>query len=195
MTEPVKAVQCVVAFDFTPAAEHALGRAVEVASRAPNHHLHVVAALDDHDRLSVLSAGEQPSYTSAERIHELVLRHVTAAFAGRPTAEDVHFFVHVRIGRAVAEILGVATEVGADLIFVGSHGKTGMQRLLLGSVSEHIVREAGCPVMVARAKTYKDVVLEPVMFYDHARTPHRSPHQYTYTNRQVITRPNEWPIS
>jgi len=50
-------------------------------------------------------------------------------------------------GRAVAE---VAKELNADLVIVGSHGRTGVKRLLLGSVAEKIVRLCECSVFVAR---------------------------------------------
>ena len=46
--------------------------------------------------------------------------------------------------------LPVAAEVGVDVIVVGSHGRTGVKRLFLGSVSEHVVRHAPCPVLVVR---------------------------------------------
>jgi nucleotide-binding universal stress UspA family protein len=185
MTEQQTPVQVVVAYDFSPSSEQALGRAVEVAARAPQHVLHIVSVLDPH---------EHATAEVADRVREELLAHATAAFAGRPTAAEVQFFVHARIGQPAAEILMLAREVGADLIFIGSHGKTGIERLLLGSVSERVVREAGCPVMVARPKTYPDVELLKIMRYEHERAPHREPHCYTYTNNQVLLRPNDWPI-
>ena len=39
-----------------------------------------------------------------------------------------------------------------DLVVVGSHGRTGLRRALLGSVAEKLVRHAGCPVLVARTR-------------------------------------------
>jgi nucleotide-binding universal stress UspA family protein len=188
-------VQVVVAYDFSPSAEQALARAIEVAARAPQHVLHIVAALEPHADAWVDVPLGASSYEVADQYHELIIERVSAAFAGRPTAADVQFFVHVRIGKPVSQILGLASEVGADLIFIGSHGRTGVERLVLGSVSERVVREAGCPVMVVRPKSYADVELLQVMPYEHARAPHREPHRYTYTNRQVIFRPADWPIS
>jgi nucleotide-binding universal stress UspA family protein len=176
-------VQVVVAYDFSPSSEQALARAIEVAARAPQHVLHIVTALD------------HVSYGDAEATQKLIIANVTKAFAGRPTAADVQFFVHARIGRPAEEILRLAGEVGADLIFIGSHGMTGVERMLLGSVSQHVVREAKCPVLVARPKTYADIDLMHVFRYDHHRKPYKEPHRYTYTNRQVLLRPDEWPIS
>jgi len=47
-------------------------------------------------------------------------------------------------------IAALAVETGADLIVVGSHGRTGLGRAVLGSVAEQVVRDAPCPVLVAR---------------------------------------------
>jgi universal stress protein A len=57
----------------------------------------------------------------------------------------------VRIGDARIEILRAAEEWNADLIILGSHGRTGVSRWLLGSVAEHVVRHAFCSVEVARS--------------------------------------------
>jgi universal stress protein A len=55
-----------------------------------------------------------------------------------------------RLGDARIEILRAAEEWPADLIILGSHGRTGVSRWLLGSVAEHVVRHARCSVEVAR---------------------------------------------
>ncbi len=47
-------------------------------------------------------------------------------------------------------VVRVAEELSVDAIVVASHGRTGLERLFLGSVSEHIVRHAHCPVLVVR---------------------------------------------
>jgi nucleotide-binding universal stress UspA family protein len=179
-------VQVVVAYDFSPSSEQALARAIEVAARAPQHVLHIVAAIDPHTW--------NATSETADRIHTSIRENVCRAFAGRETAAEVQFFVHARIGRPATEILALASDVGADLIFIGSHGRTGVERFVLGSVSEVVVREAKCPVLVARPKTYADVELLRVTRNDHERAPHREPHCYTYSNRQVLLRPADWPI-
>jgi len=179
--EPRHPIQVVVAYDFSPSSERALARAIEVAARAPQHVLHIVAAIDSHAH-------------AADAVQRSIIENVTKAFAGRETAAEIQFFVHARIGKPAEEILAVASDVGADLIFIGSHGKTGVERLVLGSVSERVVREAKCPVLVARPKTYADIDLLRVTRYEHERTRHREPHCYTYTDRQVVLRPDAWPI-
>jgi nucleotide-binding universal stress UspA family protein len=57
----------------------------------------------------------------------------------------------LREGDAAEEILQVADDVGADLIVMGTHGRTGLGRLLMGSVAEAVLRRASCPVLTVRA--------------------------------------------
>ncbi len=55
--------------------------------------------------------------------------------------------IHVRPGRAVPAILEMAAEAASDLIIMGTHGRSGVAHLLMGSVAEQIVRAAPCPVL------------------------------------------------
>jgi nucleotide-binding universal stress UspA family protein len=181
-TATPRSVQVVVAFDFSPSAELALARAVEIAARAPQHVLHIVAALD------------ATSYPVADELQHRIAARANAAFAGRPNVEEVQFYVHARIGKPAEEILDVAREVGADLIVIGSHGNTGIERVLLGSVSERVVREARCPVLVARAKSYADVQLLRVTPRPHGQPHYVAPHRYHYTDQRAQLRPTDWPI-
>jgi nucleotide-binding universal stress UspA family protein len=59
---------------------------------------------------------------------------------------------HVLIGTPGTMVAELATEVGADLIVVTSHGRTGIVRAALGSVAERVVRLARCPVLVLKPK-------------------------------------------
>jgi len=61
----------------------------------------------------------------------------------------------LRRGAAWREVVTVADELKADLIVVGTEGRRGVTRALLGSVAERIVRMATCPVLVARHPTAK----------------------------------------
>jgi nucleotide-binding universal stress UspA family protein len=187
-------VQVVVAYDFSPSAELALQRAIDVACRAPQHVLHVVAAIDPRHGLAV-KATRHPDYLYAGQIQELLVDHLKQVLAGRPTHSDVEFFVHARIGHPADQILALAREVGADLVFIGSHGLTGVERVLIGSVSERVVREARCPVMVARAKAYEPVALLEVVDDHSEHKPYKPPLRFSYVDRSSITRPDAWPIS
>ena len=58
--------------------------------------------------------------------------------------------VHVRLGSPAGDVVRFAEERGADLVVVGSHGRTGMERLLVWSVAERVVRSAPCPVLTVK---------------------------------------------
>jgi len=64
---------------------------------------------------------------------------------------DIEAAVDVRIGQPGMEVIASAREHGADLIVMGSHGKSGIERLLVGSVSERVIGHSHCPVLVVKA--------------------------------------------
>lgn len=59
----------------------------------------------------------------------------------------------LRTGDARDIIVNTALEVGADLIIMGTHGRRGLRRALLGSVAESVLRHAPCPVLAIRRPT------------------------------------------
>jgi nucleotide-binding universal stress UspA family protein len=63
-------------------------------------------------------------------------------------------------GDAVTEIVHTAEEIKADLIVMGTHGRTGLRHLLMGSVAERILRQAPCPVVTVKCP-FTDLPLEP----------------------------------
>lgn len=59
-------------------------------------------------------------------------------------------------GAAADEILQLADEVGSDLIVLGTHGRSGLARLLVGSVAETVMHKARCPVLALRSPKHLD---------------------------------------
>jgi nucleotide-binding universal stress UspA family protein len=62
----------------------------------------------------------------------------------------IHLKRRLEEGDPVAQILRVAHETGCDLIVLGTHGRTGLDRLLMGSVAEQVLRLASCPVLTVK---------------------------------------------
>lgn len=54
-------------------------------------------------------------------------------------------------GELASEILRAAQEIGCDLIVMGTHGRTGLKHLLMGSIAEQVVRKATCTVLTVKA--------------------------------------------
>jgi nucleotide-binding universal stress UspA family protein len=73
-----------------------------------------------------------------------------ALAAIKPKRADVLYEHRIRAGDAAPEIVAEAKECDAAAIVIGSHGRTGMRKLLLGSVAEAVLRTAPCPVMVCK---------------------------------------------
>lgn len=131
----------VVGFDLTDQADIALHQAVLLAERAGAADIHVLA---------VLQKRRGVDYKSAEQGRKIIEAAVDARVGTRGHA-GVRFFLHTRFGRPEKELVNLAAEARADVIVVGTHGRTGVERWVLGSVAEKVVRFAGCAVLVARS--------------------------------------------
>ena len=183
--------QVVVAYEFGKTSQSALERAVALASRAPFHVLQFVCVLDPSFGVAAFSPTTKVDLAYCDRVREALAAVVDRELRAAGTQERITFHVHVRIAANPAnEILAVAREVGADLIVIGSHGHKGLERAVLGSVSEKVVREAECAVVIARQKTYPYVALLDVVEVEghaHQRTTH------TYDSGVATVGPFAWP--
>lgn len=93
---------------------------------------------------SLLTATDAGRY--AEETQRMVERDTGRVFEEL----DVLYTCHRELGHPVERILTAAQDLHVDLIVLGCRGQGGFQRLLLGSVSEGVVRHAHCPVLVVR---------------------------------------------
>jgi universal stress protein A len=71
--------------------------------------------------------------------------------------ESRHPRPEVRIGSPAAEIVAAATDLHADLVCIGTHGRGGLARVIMGSVAELVLRQAPCPVLTVRPKACGNV--------------------------------------
>jgi nucleotide-binding universal stress UspA family protein len=139
-----------LATDGSAEAESAAQVAAELAEKTGSE-LHVVY-VEVIPYFAQYGAGTAASYDRElyEKIEEEAqetLRKLTwqVKVAGGAVAED-----HLRMGAPGEEIVGLAEAIGAGLIVMGSRGRGGMKRALMGSVSDSVVRYAPCPVLVVR---------------------------------------------
>ena len=73
-----------------------------------------------------------------------------------PTWAGIPFERHVALGAPAPEIVSFAEENGVDVIVMGTHGRTGAARLLMGSVAEQVVRTAHCAVVTVKHRQHQE---------------------------------------
>jgi nucleotide-binding universal stress UspA family protein len=88
----------------------------------------------------------------------------TKAFAETQSAPDITIDALLREGNTAGEILEQADSMKADLLVIGTHGRAGFDRLLLGSVAEKVLRKASCPVLTVPRRLPDAVPAGPVLY-------------------------------
>jgi nucleotide-binding universal stress UspA family protein len=149
----------VVGVDYMPIGDLAVARAFELAAQQPLAEVHVVNVaraygpmvhVDLPQDIRTLSADE-----AAEELRKYVERQVEAfrrERAGRGVGGLRRAVAHLRLDAPAQAIAQLASDLEADLVVVGTHGRRGFSRVLLGSVAEGVVRLAPCAVLVVRPK-------------------------------------------
>ncbi|PSJ43813.1 universal stress protein [Zobellella endophytica] len=136
----------VYATDFSEGAAKAASLASQLAGvhGARLHVLHVITELGDRHRRSI-PASVMDDFVKEVKTQAVADMHDFAGrcfgdFAGELTTDVV-------IGPAAEEILAQASRLGADLIVMGTHGRHGVEKLLLGSTTERLIRKSTIPVL------------------------------------------------
>lgn len=136
--------EILVPTDGSEAAERAVEHAVDLASTydARVHALYVV----DASVYATLDTGAEMVMESLEEEGEAAVGAIEAAAAER----GVPVVTEVTTGSAHDAILDYAADNDVDLVVMGTHGRTGFDRYLLGSVTERVVRTSDVPVLTVR---------------------------------------------
>ena len=131
--------------DFSEPAEHALDYALELAAKlgAKIYLLNVIGI----PALGLAEIGVAVSAATIESRIQISQVELDQLVAGRPQA-DIETML--RTGEARDVIVDVAREIGAELIVMGTHGRRGVRRALIGSIAEGVLRIAPCPVLAIR---------------------------------------------
>ena len=138
--------------DFSNYSDNALRHAADIANQyqAEIFLLHVIdehiqqCSLDYCLTDEVMKEIEQASRTkSADLLQQQIKRIINHS-------HDVKISPYVKYGFPYQEILREQEEKNIKLIVMASHGRTGIQRILIGSVAEQVMRGAKCPVLLVR---------------------------------------------
>ena len=137
--------------DGSETAENAVGHALDLAEKygAEVHALYVV----DVDAMSLSLGAEQVDRLQQGNFDEMEevkakAEEATGYVADRASDRGLRVVEHVAGGQPHSVIADYAADTGVDLIVIGSHGRSGVKRALLGSVTERVLRETHVPVLV-----------------------------------------------
>jgi nucleotide-binding universal stress UspA family protein len=134
------------AVDYSELSSMILERALALIRHVPSAALHCLHV--NHG-----SRSREDQEARSERFSEWL----TAQLGGLGARVDsLRVVPHELRGHPIQVIVETAADLGADLIVVGSHDPQGIDRILMGSVAEAVVRKAGCPVLVVRPKAHND---------------------------------------
>jgi nucleotide-binding universal stress UspA family protein len=148
MSTTSKINSILVPHDFSETAQRALEFALDLAEPL-GARIHVVFAYD------VLAYGfpEAPAMATDTAQIERAARTALDDVASRARRPGVAVETVLRRGPAWSEINAAAKDTAANLIVMGTHGRRGVARALLGSVAEKVVRTAPCPVLTVHSAT------------------------------------------
>lgn len=147
----------VVGLDYSDHSDAALARGFELVSRELAAELHVVSVHSPPEsaQTNVPKSALLDVEIAAAQLRRYVASRWKAfseAWQGRWVQPPRRVVSHVRFGQPANAIVQLASDLNADLVVVGTHGRRGLTRFLLGSVSEQVLRMAACPVLVMRPK-------------------------------------------
>ncbi len=139
--------------DHSDCSKEALKYAVSLAMKddAKLYLLHVIDIRSFNDSLIAMSQ-QIPDEETLEQLRVKLLDCIPEKIR-----EDMNIEAIVVQGIPFAEIISTAREKEIDMIVIGSHGRTGISHMMLGSVSEKVVRKAPCPVLTVRQTDHKFV--------------------------------------
>ena len=137
-----------VPFDFSAAAESALAWAADLQTTTGAGPIQIVHAINSRP-VGTVEASLESLLPNEDEIAELERKDG----GGRQRAWRAGSGEggHQALSEVGDIILDAARADGAELIVMGTHGRTGIGRLLLGSVAEHVLRHADCPVVTVHA--------------------------------------------
>lgn len=134
--------------DFSECSQHALAVACEIAARY-GAELHLLNVLQDLDAIAPEGGGGFALFEDwLPKLRELAEQKL-AELPG-PAGAGLKVVRATRPGAPINEVLKYADEIKADLIVIGTHGRTGLLHLLMGSVAENIVRYSPHSVLTVR---------------------------------------------
>lgn len=144
----------VAGIDFSDLGDLALERAFEQANHKEGSEVHVINVAHGYGPLVSMELSGGAETFSIDDAASTMRAHVESrvrAFEEKLGPLEVGRIVtHLRVGSPSHEIAQLASDLEAQVVVVGTHGRRGVSRILLGSIAEGVVRFSPCTVMVVR---------------------------------------------
>lgn len=209
-------VAVVAGIDFDVEGERALDAALHLVAQRRDAQLHVVyvdpslGAMAEGVRLD--AGGLQARANEAlARVRELCRKRMAGLAIADDAIVDGRVIAHYRTGAPADQIVQLAVEVDADLVVVGTHGRRGVKRLVMGSIAAGVLQRARCAVYVVRRKDHEGIGVVPEIeppcpecvatrrqtgggawWCERHAGVHLRPHHYSYVSRAPSSSPAPW---
>lgn len=136
--------------DFSEPSRLALDTALNLAKALGAARVRLLHVDETIDRFSAAVDAEARFAEEYARLRDEAKRMVEELAKKASAESGLAVVADFRTGPAYSEVVQFAAEVRADLIVVGSHGRTGLKRAIMGSVAERVVRHAHCAVLTVK---------------------------------------------
>jgi universal stress protein A len=132
-------ILCPIDFDENSLSALRLGVRLAERDQATLYLMHVIQIVEEATVAAptIFKRDERTTQTELQKIAESQLRGISHQ-------------VLLRYGNPAEQIIGAESELGAELVVMATHGRTGISHLFFGSVAERVVRESICPVLIVR---------------------------------------------
>jgi nucleotide-binding universal stress UspA family protein len=151
----------VVGIDFDGPSEDAFESAAALVLGRPEAELHVAHVIRESkvgsNRTAAIDRANAELAATPARLREYVRAKVLAVEALGAAKTTLH----ARLGTPAEGLVQLAADIDADMIVVGTHGRRGIERMVLGSVAARLLEIAPCPVLVARRRNFAGVERSP----------------------------------
>lgn len=181
----------VVGTDFSALGDRAVTEGLRLSTLHPHSELHVITVAAAAQG-GVMLPGPQPHILVMSEAQETARQRIAklsdAYFASTPCSGLDKIAVYVAVGAPAERIVALAAASDADLIVLGTHGRHGLERVLLGSVAQEVLRRAPCGVYVLRPRDFLDgeqlpEIQPPLKPGEHPLQPFRESVTYHYVDR------------
>jgi nucleotide-binding universal stress UspA family protein len=191
MNSPHPPFRVVVALDLSPLGDRALEQALLLCGGHQHAEVHVIVVTWE-ERGQMRMPGSHGKLLSHEHAEEAMFEHINEIVDGlRGRGHSVQLEkigVVVVSGGPAERICAFASEIDADLIVMGTHNRVGLERWVLGSVAQRVMRYAPCGIWLIRPRDFLNGeplphIDPPLEAGEHSLKPFQHRHRYHYLQR------------